>query len=177
MSLIAGSVIGELINIDKMMSAVWNWAERKLGVSGADGGTAGGNFSRGFVSASILFCTCSMAIVGSIQSGLEGNHEMLYAKSVLDGAISLVFGASLGVGVAFSAIPVLLYQGGIALAAMAVRGMLTPEIIREMSAPGSLLIAAIGCNFITEKNIRVANMLPAVFIPWVYIALENLIKG
>jgi uncharacterized membrane protein YqgA involved in biofilm formation len=178
MSLIAGSVIGELINIDKMMSAVGNWAERKLGVSGADGGTtAGGNFSRGFVSASILFCTGSMAIVGSIQSGLEGNHEMLYAKSVLDGAISLVFGASLGVGVAFSAIPVLLYQGAIALAAMAVRGMLTPEIIREMSAAGSLLIAAIGFNFITEKNIRVANMLPAVFIPWVYIALENLIKG
>jgi uncharacterized membrane protein YqgA involved in biofilm formation len=86
---------------------------------------------------------------------------------------SLVFGASLGVGVAFSALPVLLYQGAIALSAQAVRGLLTPETITEMSAVGSLLIAAIGFNFLGVKEIKVANLIPAVFIPWVYLGIRG----
>ncbi|MDR1099376.1 MAG: DUF554 domain-containing protein, partial [Treponema sp.] len=122
------------------------------------------------------FCTGSMAIVGSLQSGLQGNHETLFAKSILDGAISLVFGASMGVGVAFSALPVLVYQGGIVLASLAIRDYLTPEIIREMSAVGSLLIAAIGFNFLNSEGrgeIRVANLIPAIFIPWAYLAIAG----
>jgi uncharacterized membrane protein YqgA involved in biofilm formation len=164
MSMVGGAVIGEGIDIDKQMNRFGAWAEGKLGMGG-------GTFSRGFISASILFCTGSMALVGSMQSGLLGNHETLYAKSILDGAMSLVFGASLGIGVAFSAIPVLIYQGGIALASMAVKDLLSPEIIREMSAVGSLLVAAIGFNFLTAREIRVANLIPALFIPWVYLAL------
>jgi uncharacterized membrane protein YqgA involved in biofilm formation len=119
-----------------------------------------------------------MAIVGSLQSGLQGNHETLFAKSILDGSISLVFGASLGIGVAFSALPVLVYQGGIVLASMVIRDYLTPGIIREMSAVGSLLIAAIGFNFLGPegrvpgfREIRVANLIPAIFIPWIYLAI------
>jgi uncharacterized membrane protein YqgA involved in biofilm formation len=178
MSMVGGSIIGELVNIDKLMNRFGLWAERKLGVHGADAASGGEaskkSFSRGFVSASIIFCTGSMAILGSLQSGLQGNHQTLFAKSILDGSISLVFGASLGVGVAFSAIPVLVYQGGIVLASMAIRDYLTPEIIREMSAVGSLLIAAIGFNFLNPDGrgeIRVANLIPAMFIPWVYLAL------
>jgi uncharacterized membrane protein YqgA involved in biofilm formation len=184
MSLVGGSIAGELINIDLLMNRFGNWAERKLGFAG--GGTAGnagskaaghaGSFSKGFVSASILFCTGSMAIVGSLQSGLQGNHETLFAKSVLDGSISVVFGASLGIGVVFSALPVLIYQGGIVLASMAVRDLLSPDIIREMSAVGSLLIAAIGFNFLSIKEIKVANLIPAVFIPWIYMGIEQLFK-
>jgi uncharacterized membrane protein YqgA involved in biofilm formation len=168
-SMVAGAIIGEIINIDGWMNRAGNWAERKLG------GRAGGNFSKGFVSASILFCTGSMAIVGALQSGLQGNHETLFAKSILDGAISVVFGASLGIGAAFSALPVLLYQGGIALASGAIRGLLSPDIIREMSAVGSLLVTAIGFNFlnVTGAEIRVANLIPAIFIPWLYFALRD----
>jgi uncharacterized membrane protein YqgA involved in biofilm formation len=194
MSMVGGSIIGELINIDKLMNRFGLWAEKKLGLSNpapvagpADaagpapqGKAAKKSFSQGFVSASIIFCTGSMAIVGSLQSGLQGNHETLFAKSILDGSISLVFGASMGIGVAFSALPVLLYQGGIVLASLAVRDYLTADIVREMSAVGSLLIAAIGFNFLCPENraagfkeIRVANLIPAIFIPWLYLALAG----
>ena len=178
MSMVAGAFIGELINIDGLMNRLGLWAERKLGM-GEDAAPKGsrprGSLSKGFVSASILFCSGSMAIVGSMQSGLTGNHEILFAKTILDGAISVVFGASLGIGVAFSAIPVFVYQSGIVLAAMALRDFLTDDIIREMSAVGSLLVAAIGFNFLGVKEIRVANLIPAIFIPWIYMALEALV--
>jgi uncharacterized membrane protein YqgA involved in biofilm formation len=190
MSMVIGAVIGELINIDKLMNRFGAWAEKKLRFrfgalpSGAPPevpAPQGKGFSQGFVSASILFCTGSMAIVGSMQSGLQGNHETLFAKSVLDGSISIVFAASMGIGVAFSALPVFVYQGGIALASAAIKDFLSPEIIREMSAVGSLLIAAIGFNFLSPednggfKRIRVANLIPAIFIPWIYITAEPLI--
>ncbi|MDR2101172.1 MAG: DUF554 domain-containing protein [Treponema sp.] len=184
MSMVGGAIAGELINIDKFMNRFGAWAEKRLGMEGA-GKTGNGlvpekprgfsqGFSQGFVSASILFCTGSMAIVGSMQSGLQGNHETLFAKSVLDGSISLVFAASMGIGVAFSALPVFLYQGGIVLASLAAKDLLTPDIVREMSAVGSLLVAAIGFNFLSVKEIKVANLIPAIFIPWAYMALEKL---
>ena len=139
MSIMIGAVIGEIIDIDKWMKRFGLWVERKLGMDKPkeSDGNRSHSFSKGFVSASLLFCVGSMAIVGSIQSGLQGNHEILYAKSVLDGFMSVVFGASMGIGVAFSAITVLVYQGGIVLAAQSVSNHLTPEIIREMSAVGS----------------------------------------
>ena len=174
MSMVSGAIIGELINLDGLMNRLGQWAERRLGM---DGGGEGRSFSKGFVSASILYCTGSMAIVGSMQSGLMGNHEILYAKSILDGSTALVFGASMGIGVVFSAIPVLLYQASIALAAMAVKDLLTADIIREMSAVGSLLIAAIGFNFLGIKEIKVANFIPAIFVPLVYMTVEGLVKG
>jgi len=196
MSIIAGAVIGELIDLDRRMNQLGQWAERRFvkatpadapapaGVGGpanlpAKDAPAGGgpaaqsrrSFSKGFVSASILFCSGAMAIVGSMQSGLEGNHEILFTKSILDGTISLIFAATLGIGVAFSALPVLLYQGGIALAAMAVSQFLTEDIIREMAAVGSLIIAGIGFNFLELKEIKVANLVPAVFVPLAWMSL------
>jgi uncharacterized membrane protein YqgA involved in biofilm formation len=176
MSMVAGAVIGEFINLDKWMNRLGLWAERKLGMAGTgEGENAKRSFSRGFVSASILFCTGSMAIVGSMQSGLQGNHQTLFAKSILDGSISLVFGASMGIGVAFSAVPVLVYEGAIVLASLAIRDYLTPEIIREMSAVGSLIIAGIGFNFLGVREIKVANLIPAMFIPWAYLAFMSLV--
>jgi uncharacterized membrane protein YqgA involved in biofilm formation len=169
MSMVFGAIIGELIDIDKWMNKLGHWAERKLKVKNEPG--SGRSFSKSFVSASILFCTGSMAIVGSLQSGLQGNHEILFTKSILDGTMSLVFGASLGIGAAFSAVPVILYEGGIALASLLIRDYLRPEIIREMSAVGSLIIAGIGFNFLSIKEIKVANLIPAMFIPWVYLTV------
>jgi len=175
MSILVGAVVGELIDIDKWMNRLGLWAERKFGMASPGDGSPGTpaqgrrSFSKGFVSASILFCSGAMAIVGSIQSGLDGNHELLFTKSVLDGSMSLIFGATFGIGAAFSAVPVLLYQGGIALAAMAISQHLTPDIIREMSAVGSLVIAGIGLNFLGVKEIKVANLVPAVFVPLVWL--------
>ena len=142
------------------------WAEKKFNFGE-------GNFAKGFVTASILFCTGSMAIVGAMESGLQGNHDMLFAKSILDGVISIVFASTMGIGVAFSAIPVILYEGAIALGASYIKDLLTTEIITEMSAVGSLLIAAIGFNFLEIKEIKVANMIPAIFLPWLFIAIET----
>ena len=191
MSLVAGAVLGELIDIDKWMNRLGLWAERKLyrnKITETENNAAAKHeinstkksFAQGFVTTSILFCSGSMAIVGSMQSGLSGNHEMLYTKSILDGTISIVFGASMGIGVLFSAVPVLIYQGGIALLSMVIKDSLTPEIITEMSAVGNLLVAAIGINFacLSEgKPIKVANLIPAIFIPWIYMAMEPLIRN
>lgn len=168
LSIVIGSIIGELLDFDKGMNKIGDWAEAKAGLSK-------GNFSKGFVMASLLFCTGSMAIVGSLNSGLAGNHEMLFAKSILDGIISIVFASTLGIGVMFSAIPVLLYEGIITLGATFVKDWLTPEIISEMSAVGSLLICALGLNFLEVKQIKVANMIPAIFIPWIYIGVMSLL--
>jgi len=169
-SMLTGAVIGEAIDIDKWMKKLGLWAEKKLGMGSSDEKS----FSKGFVAASILFCTGSMAIVGSIQSGLQGNHEILYAKSILDGFISLVFAASMGIGVAFSALIVFIYQGAIVLASQTVSAWLTPVIIQEMSAVGSLLIVAIGLNFLDVKEIKVANLIPAIFIPLIWLSFSGL---
>ena len=184
MSMVIGGALGELINIDAIMNRMGRWAERRLGIkSGEDGASSGAvnttktSFSKGFVSATILFCGGSMATVGSIQSGLLGNHEVLFTKSILDATTSIVFGATLGIGVAFSAIPVFIYQAGIALAAMAVKDFLTDDIVREMSAVGSLVVAGIGFNFLEVKSIKVANLIPALFIPLAYMTIEGLLRG
>jgi uncharacterized membrane protein YqgA involved in biofilm formation len=181
MSMVVGAVVGELINIDRWMNHVGRWVENRLipkkeTTSQVKNREREEKFVKGFASASILFCTGSMTIVGSLQSGLQGNHETLFAKSILDGAISIVFGASMGVGVAFSAVTVFVCEGGIALAASAIKGLLTQEIIREMSAVGSLLVAAIGFNFLEIKEIRVANLMPAIFIPWVWLAIVGILQ-
>jgi uncharacterized membrane protein YqgA involved in biofilm formation len=173
-SMALGAIIGELIDIDKWMNRFGLWAERRLGKDKPQAENQRHSFSKGFVSATILFCTGSMAIVGSLQSGLQGEHTTLFIKSILDGCMSLIFGASFGIGAAFSALPVLVYQGGIALAAHAIRDLLTPDIIREMSAVGSLVVAAIGFNFLGVKEIKVANLIPAIFIPWVWLSIANL---
>jgi uncharacterized membrane protein YqgA involved in biofilm formation len=166
-SIVIGAIIGEAVDIDKWMNRLGCWAEAKLRMKN-------GAFAKGFVSASILFCTGSMAIVGSIQSGLQGNHETLFAKSVMDGTFSVIFGASMGISVAFSAIPVLIYQGLIAFLSMVIRDFLNPSVIREISAVGSLLLAAIGLNFLGVTKIKVANLIPAVFIPGIYLSVIKL---
>ncbi len=163
MSMVIGSLIGEWIDIDGKMNRFGKYIERKLGFGE-------GNFSKGFVSSSILFCTGAMAIVGAMNSGLLLDHNMLYAKSILDGVIALVFAGTMGAGVAFSSIPVILYEGIIAVTAAFAGNFMPTEMISEMSAAGSLIIAGIGFNFLGMKPIKVANMIPAMFIPCVYFA-------
>ena len=129
---------------------------------------SGGRLTNGFVSASLLFCVGAMAIVGSLESGLAGNHQTLYAKSVLDGTVSIVLASAMGIGVLFSAIPVFLYQGLVTMSASAMKPYLVPEVVLQISSVGGLLIMAIGLNFLKMTKIRIGNMLPAIFLPLVY---------
>lgn len=167
-SMVLGSILGELIDIDGKMNKLGDFAEKKFGFGE-------GNFSKGFVTASILFCTGSMAIVGSMNSGLSLDHNMLFAKSILDGVISVVFAGTMGIGVAFSAIPILIYEGALTIIASIVGEFMTQQMITEMSAVGSLIIAGIGFNFLDIKQIKVANMIPAMFIPCIYFAFLGMI--
>ena len=115
-----------------------------------------------------------MAIVGSLESGLSGNHQTLFAKASLDGMIAVVFASSQGPGVLLSAIPVLLYQGSLTMAATLLKPLLTAVTVANMSAVGGLLIVVIGLNLLGITKIRVGNMLPAIFLPLIYQLLRHM---
>lgn len=163
-SLAAGALIGEFIGIEAYLKRLGDFLERKF----AKPKTGKTSLSTAFVTASLLYCVGSMAIVGSLESGLTGNHDTLFAKAFLDGITSIILTASLGFGVMFSAGAVLVYQGAITLAAGIMKPFLIPAVVAQMSATGGLLILAIGLNILREKKIAVGNMLPAIFLPLVY---------
>ena len=121
--------------------------------------------AEGFVTASLLFCVGAMAIVGSLEAGLNGNYEVIFAKSILDGITSIILTASLGIGVMFSAAAVLIYQGIITIGAGILGGVLSTAVINNMTDIGSLLIIALGLNMLGATKIKVANLLPAVILP------------
>ncbi|MDL2298039.1 DUF554 domain-containing protein [Synergistaceae bacterium OttesenSCG-928-D05] len=152
-----GSVIGELLDIEGRIERGTRALEARCGDK-AEG------FSLGFITASILFCTGSMAVLGSFQEGLGGYPELLLTKGLMDGLISVAMAASLGFGVLFSAIPVLLYQGTLTLAAAALQSFMTETAVTEMTATGGLMLIAIGLNMLKLTHIRVMNMLPGLVI-------------
>ena len=159
-SIVVGAVIGSLLDIDRRLNSLGELGERTL--SKGDGKTS---IAEGFVSASLLFCVGSMAIVGSIQSGLTGNHEMIYTKSMLDGISAIIFASTLGAGVFLSAIAVFVYQGIIVLCAQWVQPFLSDYVVAEMTCVGGLLIIALALNMLGITKLKTANYLPAVFIP------------
>lgn len=160
--MVVGSLLGEAMKIEGHIEALGARAEKHFSRS-ADGG-----FAKGLVTASLVFCVGSMAIVGSLESGLADNHDTLFAKSLLDGITSVVFASTFGSGVIFSAAPVLFYQGAITLGASLLKPYLTADVIAQMSGVGGLLIAAIGINMLRLTHIKVGNMLPAIFLPLIY---------
>lgn len=166
--LVIGAIIGEALNIEKKLNRFAELIQKKLPGSGS-------NFSAGFVSATLLFCVGAMAIVGSLEEGLAGNANTLYAKSILDCISSIIFSSTMGIGVLFSAIAVFLYQGSITLLAEFLEPMLTLEVINQMSLVGNVLILGIGINLLEIRNIKVANMLPAVFLPIIYYSIRMMI--
>lgn len=157
-SLVIGGAIGELIDIELGLKNFGNWIENKIGHGDE------GRFTQAFVSSSLLFCVGAMAILGSIESGLSGHHNILMAKSMLDGISAIIFASSMGIGVLAAAIPVLLYQGAITLTAGLLQGVLSQPVITEMSAVGGLLILGIGLNLLEIKEIKVGNLLPGIFV-------------
>lgn len=155
LSMVIGGIIGEVFGIEDRLKNTGKWLEERVGQNQGD-------FTKGFVTTSLIFCVGAMAIMGALESGLTGNHTTLFAKSALDGITSIVFASSMGMGVAFSALPVFIYQGLITLTAASMKVFLTDAIIREMTATGGVLILGIGLNILEITKIKVGNMLPAI---------------
>ena len=173
LSMVIGGVAGSLLNIENAMNRLGAYAERKLARPGA-GGAEENEFAKGFVTASLVFCVGAMAVVGALDSGLRGDHSTLIAKSALDCVAAMVFAGSMGIGVMLSAAPVLVYQGLIALLGTAIAPLLSDAVVLEMSAVGGLLIVGIGVKMLLGKDIKVANLLPAIFVPFLYFPILGL---
>ena len=164
LSIVIGALIGELLNLDLLIHNLGDWLQSKtdrfLKPESTDV-----SISEGFVTATLLFCVGAMAIVGSLENGLTGNYDTLAAKALLDGISSIVFASSLGIGVAFSAVAIFLYQGSISLMASFLQPLLSDAVIAEMTCVGSLLIVALAFNMLGLTKIKVMNLVPAIFLP------------
>ncbi len=165
LSLAIGTLVGTFIDIDKRLAVLGSFIERKMKIT--DGKTS---VAEGFVSGSLLFCVGAMAIVGSLESGLNGNHEIIFTKSIIDMISACMLATTLGIGVAFSAVCVFAYQGALVLCSGLLRSVLTDvALVAEISCAGSVIIIGLGLNMLGITKIKVANMLPAViFVPLVY---------
>ena len=164
-SMVLGGIIGESLKIEDRLNSLGEFLQSKF--------KKGNNhFAEGFITASLIYCVGAMAIIGSIESGVNNNHSTLFAKSVLDGVSAIALSSSLGIGVVFAAIPVLLYQGSITLLSSLIADSISMEMLNEISAIGGLLILAIGLNLLKITKIKVANLLPAIFIPVIYFLIK-----
>ena len=159
-SVVIGSIIGTWMDIDKRITTLGEWIGKRF-KSSSDSSVS---VAEGFVTGSLLFCIGAMTIVGSLNAGLNGDNTMLFTKSVLDLISSALLSVSLGIGVLFSAIFVLLFQGGIVLLSQFLQPILTDSAVGEITCAGSLLIIALGLNIIGVTKIKIANYLPAIIV-------------
>lgn len=164
-SLALGALIGELLKIDDRLNGLGTWVEKKVGSDG---------FSKGFVSAFIIFCVGSMSIIGAINDGLSGDSSVLLVKSTLDFITAMVLASAMGIGVVFACVPLFAYQGIISLFASYIKPVIesSPEMMTQFSMVGYAIIMCIGINFIVGPKIKTANLLPAMLVPVMY----NLLK-
>lgn len=161
-ALLLGTLLGEWWRIEEGLHRLGEFLERKFSREEEDGSN---KFVRGFLTASLLFCVGPMTILGSIQDGLTGDYNLLAVKSVLDGFASMAFASTLGVGVLFSTIIILIYQGGISLLAAQLDALVTPSMMNELTATGGVILLGLAISSLLEiKKIRVGNMLPALAI-------------
>ncbi|CZQ79971.1 Hypothetical protein Tpal_22 [Trichococcus palustris] len=160
LSMVFGTLIGEGFELDKKINQLGDTIESKVSSPGE-----GVSVSEGFVTGSLLFCVGAMAIVGSLQSGLTGNHDTLFAKALIDGIAAIIMASSLGIGVLLSGVLVFIYEGGITLFANFLAPVLTTSVINEMTCVGSLLIIGLSLNMLKVTDLKIMNYAPAVFIP------------
>ena len=156
---IQGALAGEWIDLDRHLNRFGAFLQKKLTKNDQS------SFGEAFVSSTLFVCVGAMAIVGAIEAGMQGKFDTYYAKALLDGVTVLIFTSSLGFGCFFSGVVLFVYEGALSLAAKFVSAFLTEAMITEMSAVGSILILAIGLNFLNVTKIKVANLLPAAFLP------------
>ena len=156
-SLVLGGIIGELLDIEGWLERLGEKIKKRVK-------SESGNFVVGFVTASLVFCVGPMTVVGSIEDGIRGDASILYAKSVLDGFASIAFASWLGIGVLFSAVTVLVYQGLLTLLGQKLSFLLNQHVLNELTATGGLMIVGIGLLLLDIKKVRVGNFLPALVI-------------
>ncbi len=168
-SLAVGGLLGELAGIEKKLSGFANFCENKF-TKPEENST----FAQGLISASLVFCVGSMAIVGSLEDGINHNSDILFAKSALDGIVAMIFASTMGMGVLFSAVVVGVYQGTLTLLAIFIEPYLNEAVVTQMSLIGSVLIMGIGLNLLHIAKIKVGNLLPAIFIPLIYYMIQAL---
>lgn len=168
-SLVVGTFIGELLKLEDRLNSGCRWIENKFKMS---------NFASGFISATMIYCVGAMAIVGSINDGLLGDSSTLITKGILDGVTSVVLAASLGYGVLFSAVPILLYQGGMTLLAGLLDKVLVGDLLNNICMVGYALVMCIGVNFLynSDKKIKTVNMLPSLLVPVVYAVILHIFE-
>jgi len=182
LSLIAGGLLGTWWDIDGKILALGRFLEHRFGKktppAGADGEQAGktdSRFAYAFLNASVLFCVGAMAIVGSFKAGTEGDYTILYTKSVLDGFMSIVFAAAMGIGTAFAALSILVYQGLLTLVSSVIKPWVSEQMIAELTGLGGAFVIMIGINLLDLKKLKTANYLPALIVivlfvladPWI----------
>ena len=171
LSVSIGLLIGMLLHLDDRVNGLGDWAKGKL----KDTPFGKGPFSEGFVTCTLLFCTGSMAILGSVRAGLDHDYSILLTKSVMDGISAAAFASALGSGVIFSALPLFLYQGAITLLAGAVEPVLTADVVNEMSGVGGPIFLAMACNMvgIGKERFKIGDMLPCMFLPILLVPLAK----
>jgi uncharacterized membrane protein YqgA involved in biofilm formation len=154
-SLVLGAILGEWIDIEGHLDQFGIWLEKRLHLEERSP-------AKGFIYTSLLFCVGSMAIVGSITDGIKGDPSILITKAMMDGIISIPFAASMGIGVLGSAVPILVYQGGITLLAWKLQSLFTPLMISELTSVGGIIVIGIGINILGWQEVRVGNLIPAL---------------
>ncbi|WP_285768089.1 DUF554 domain-containing protein [Peribacillus sp. SI8-4] len=162
LSMVGGAALGEWINLEGRLNSLGNWIERRMKAK------EGTSISQGFVTATLIFGIGAMAIIGALDSGIRNNHDVLITKAIIDGFTALVLASTLGIGVLFSAFPIIIYEGFIAIFSRQINTVIPTELmdsfILEMTATGGVMILAIGLNIIGVTKIRVANLLPGILI-------------
>lgn len=170
LSMALGGVLGYLIDIDGLFHRFGDFIQARIDAV-SKGNTQLGSFSAGFVPASLLICTGSMAIVGSLQSGIQLDHATLFSKGIIDLIVCMVMASTLGIGVAFSGVTVFIYEGLLTLLSTTVAPLLSDLVVENMVVTGSLLLLAIGLNLMGVTDIKAANLIPACIMPVVLVPL------
>ena len=173
--MVVGTLAGEALRIEDRLDGAGELLRARLQKNG--GGPS--RFTEGFVTASILYCVGSMAVMGAMEAGINGDYSILISKGVIDGVTSISFAAAMGVGVAFSILPLVIYQGALTLIFAAAGQGMDPAVVTEMSAVGGIVILGIGINMLglAPAKLKVGNMLPAIFLPLAYIPVEQWLAG
>lgn len=167
-AIVTGVIIGGLLDLDGKLNRFADGLEKRFQKEGEKTSIA-----EGFITASLVFCVGAMTIVGSLQSGLTGDHTMLFTKSTLDFVSSMIFASSLGIGVLFASAFVLIFQGTITLLAQWVAPFLNDAVIAEMTCAGGLLILGLGLNMMGITKLKLMNYLPAIFVPIVLVPIAD----
>ncbi|MFC7063064.1 DUF554 domain-containing protein [Halobacillus seohaensis] len=173
LSLLSGAIIGEAVHLEERLEYIGRWIERKFAKPEQTS-----TIAQGFITASLIFVIGAMSVIGALDGGLRNDHEILITKAVIDGFVALVLTSTLGVGVIFSVIPVVLYEGGIALLATQINRWVPQDMldlfITEMTAAGGLLIVALALNLLKLTKIRVANLLPSLGMVGIVLYISQL---